>query len=103
MVARQNDPVRFADRNPAGGFERLGGLVDKESREVTVGQPPVGRPDQRAGYDTRLVEQCRVEIHFQYRCPETEAGVAVAGRFFFTVAIFADVGLYLADRLADSP
>ena len=103
MVARQNDPVRFADRNPAGGFERLGGLVDKESREVTVGQHPVGRTDQRAGYDTRLVEQFRVDLHFQFRCPETEAGEAVAGRVFFTVARFAEGGLFLADRLAASP
>ena len=62
VVAGQDDPVSLPDRDPAGRFEGLGGLVDEEGGEMVVGQYPVSRSHQGAGHDTCLVEEGGIDL-----------------------------------------
>ena len=64
MVARQNHPAGSPHRNPAGGFQCLRCLVDKQGAELHTFQQPVSRTYQGAGDDTRLSKEFRVDSDF---------------------------------------
>ena len=64
MVACQNHPAGSFHRNPAGGFQGLGCLVDKQGAELHAFQQPVGRTHQGAGDDTCLAEEFAIDADF---------------------------------------
>ena len=66
MVARQNHPAGSLHRNPAGSFQSLRSLVDKEGAELHAFQQPVGRTHQGAGDDTRLAKEFAVDADFYF-------------------------------------
>lgn len=66
MVACQNHPAGSSHRNPAGCFQSLGSLVDKEGTELHSLQQSVGRTYQGAGNDTRLAKEFCVDADFYF-------------------------------------
>ena len=103
VVSSEDDTVGLANGDPAGGFERLGRLVDEEGREVVVGQHPVGSPHKRAGHDTCFVEKSGVDLHLQFGGSATKARESVAQAVALGSASLAQGLLCLTDSLADAP
>ena len=64
MVACQNHPAGSLHRNPAGSFQSLGSLVDKEGTELHAFQQMMGRTYEGTGDDTRLAKEFCVDAEF---------------------------------------
>ena len=103
MVSGQDDPVCLPDSDPAGGLQRLCGLVDEEGGEMVVGQDSIGRSDQRAGHHTGLVEEGCIDLDLQLRGPSSQTGESVAQGFPLCSASFAQSLLCLSNCFADAP
>ena len=66
MVARQNHPAGSSHRNPAGSFQSLRSLVNKEGAELHSLQQSVGRTYQGTGDDTRLAKEFAIDADFYF-------------------------------------
>jgi hypothetical protein len=81
----------------------LGGLIDKQGREVPVHHDPVCGANQGASNDTSLVEQLCIDLDFQFGRPEFQTGEAVSDRIPFLPAFLSHIGLYIPYRFPDAP
>lgn len=69
MVAREDNSSGSAHRNPAGGFERLGGFVDEKGRKFHPLKQSRGAPDECAGNDVGTVEEVVVDAYLKFGGP----------------------------------
>ena len=65
VVAGEDHAVGLEHGNPAGGFERLRRLVDKERMETAARHHGVARAGERGSDDPRIVEERVADTQFQ--------------------------------------
>ena len=99
MIAGKDDAGAAADGNPAGSFQGLGGLVDKQRAKLLTVKQSVGRPYQRASDDTRLAEELGIDTYLKL------GGALLEALHLLVVLVVAPlaVSTQVAYGLADSP
>ena len=74
VVAPHDDAVGLQDGRPAGGFQRLGRLVDEEGAEAAALHQAVGASDEGAADHARLVEEVGVRKPAETPLSDLSAG-----------------------------
>ena len=99
VVAGKDDAAHAPHGNPAGGFESLGGFVDKQGAELLAFQQSVGRAYEGTGDDTGFAEELGIDAHLEF------GGALLQSFQFLVVALVTPFAVApdIPDGLADAP